>query len=140
MTPDFLRTLANVVLILHAGIAGFVVLGLLLVLLGNWRGWPWVNWWWFRLAHLAAIVIVVLESWAGITCPLTTLESWLRAKAGDVTHNVGFIEYWVGSLLFYSAPTWVFTVAYSVFGAAVAATWWLYPPSKGLKSAKSGSF
>ena len=35
-----------------------------------------------RLAHLAAIAVVVAESWLGLTCPLTTLESWLRARAG----------------------------------------------------------
>ena len=74
--------LADAVLVLHTGIVLFVVGGLLLVVLGNWRGWPWVNRPWFRLAHLAAITAVVAESWLGLTCPLTTLEWWLRARAG----------------------------------------------------------
>ena len=60
----------------------FVVAGLVLVVAGNLRHWPWVNHLWFRLAHLAAIAVVVAESWFGMACPLTTLEMWLRAEAG----------------------------------------------------------
>ena len=29
---------------------------------------------WFRLAHLTAIAVVVLQAWFGVICPLTTLE------------------------------------------------------------------
>ena len=47
--------LADVVLSIHFGIVAFVVGGLVLVVVGNLRGWQFVNAWWFRLAHLAAI-------------------------------------------------------------------------------------
>ena len=120
--------IADTVLVLHAAVAGFVVVGLVLVFYGNVSGWRWVNQLWFRFIHLAAIAVVMLESWAGFTCPLTTLESWLRVKAGEPTYGSGFIEYWVSAVLFYDAPSWVFTLAYSLFGMAVAAAWWLYPP------------
>jgi hypothetical protein len=121
--------LADAVLVLHAGIVLFVVGGLLLVLLGNWRGWPWVNRPWFRLAHLAAITVVVAESWLGLSCPLTTLEWWLRARAGVAPYETSFIAYWLQTLLFYAAPWWVFALAYTVFGALVAAAWWRFPPT-----------
>ena len=121
--------LADAVLVLHAGIVLFVVGGLLLVLLGNWRGWPWVNRPWFRLAHLAAITVVVAESWLGLTCPLTTLEWWLRARAGVAPYETSFIAHWLQTLLFYEAPWWVFALAYTVFGALVAAAWWRFPPT-----------
>jgi hypothetical protein len=120
--------LADAVLILHTSVAGFVVVGLPLVVYGNVKGWHWVNQLGLRLTHLAAIAVVVLESWVGLACPLTTLESWLRIQAGQNGNDSGFIEYWVGALLFYNAPSWTFTLAYSLFGIAVAATWWLYPP------------
>ena len=96
--------LADAVLVLHTGIVLFVVGGLLLVVLGNWRGWPWVNRPWFRLAHLAAITVVVAESWLGLTCPLTTLEWWLRARAGVAPYESSFIAHWLQTLLFYAAP------------------------------------
>jgi hypothetical protein len=114
----------------HVGIAVFVVGGLLLVVLGNALQWRWVNNLWFRLAHLLAIGVVIAESWLGWVCPLTTLEMWLRSRAGVATYGGGFIEHWFRRLLFYEAPPWVFTVAYSAFGAAVLATWWSWPPRR----------
>jgi hypothetical protein len=123
------QVLANGVLVLHLGIVLFVIAGLVLVVAGNLRGWRWVNHLWFRLAHLAAIGVVAAESWAGITCPLTTLEMWLRARAGATSYSGGFVEYWLERLLYYDAPPWVFTLGYSLFGMLVAATWWYFPPA-----------
>ena len=126
-----LQVAADVVLVLHFCIAAFVVLGLLLVWAGHGLGWHWVDGWWFRLAHAAAIAVVVAESWLGIVCPLTTLESWLRVKASAAPYTRGFVVDWVQRLLFYDAPEWVFTTAYSLFGLLVALTWWFFPPGAG---------
>ncbi len=122
------QLLADTVLVAHVAIALFVAVGLVLVIGGNWRRWRWVNHLWFRLAHLAAIGVVVAESWLGVTCPLTTLEMWLRAKAGASTYRGNFVEHWLQALLYYDAPPWVFTLGYSVFALLVAATLWYFPP------------
>ena len=122
------RLLADAVLLLHFGIVLFVIGGLLLVLAGNLRGWRWVNGLGFRLAHLAAIGVVVVQAWLGQACPLTTLESWLRLQAGDAAYAASFVEHWVQRLLYYEAPAWVFTLVYTLFGACVLAAWWLFPP------------
>ena len=122
------QLLADTVLALHIGIVLFVVGGLVAILAGQvWR-WRWVDRLWFRLAHLGAIGFVVLESWFGIVCPLTTLEMFLRGRTQGATYDGGFVEHWLQRVLYFDAPGWVFTVAYSVFGAAVAVTWWLFPP------------
>lgn len=126
--PSFSMLLANAVLFVHVGIAGFVVAGLLLVIVGNLKRWDWVNNAWFRVAHLAAIGIVVAESWLGFVCPLTTLEMWLRSRAGEASYGGGFVEHWLQQLLYYSAPPWVFTMVYSVFALLVLATWRYFPP------------
>lgn len=123
-------TLANAVLMLHTAVVLFVVGGLLLVVAGNVAGWPWVNRLWFRLLHLAAIITVVAQSWLGVMCPLTTLESWLRQQDGTAAYSSSFIEHWLHQLLFYEAPSWVFTLAYSVFALLVAASWWVFPPRR----------
>ena len=123
------RFLADLVLVVHVGIAVFVVGGLALVLLGRVMHWRWVDRLWFRVAHLAAIAIVVAESLFGIVCPLTTLEMWLRARAGASTYGGGFIEHWFQRLLFHDAPPWVFAASYAAFGLAVLATWWFFPPT-----------
>ena len=124
------RLLADAVLVLHVAVVLFVVLGLLLVLFGNARGWGWVNRWSFRSLHLAAIMVVVLESWFGLTCPLTTLELWLRARAGSAIYAHGFIQHWLSVALYWNAPAWVFALAYSVFGLAVMLSWVRFPPRR----------
>jgi hypothetical protein len=122
------QALADLVLGLHVALVVFVGGGLVAVLLGNVRGWRWVNRLGFRVAHLAAIAVVAAESWLGMVCPLTTLEMWLRVQAGGAHYGGGFIEYWLGRLLYYEAPPWVFIVVYTLFGVAVAAAWWVFPP------------
>jgi len=116
------------VLLLHFGVVLFVVGGLALVVAGNRLGWAWVNSVGFRIAHLVAIGVVIAQAWLGQVCPLTTLESWLRVKAGSASYSRSFIEHWVQRVLFYEAPWWVFTLAYTVFGLLVVAAWWYFPP------------
>lgn len=124
------RLLADAVLLLHFGIVLFVIGGLVLVVVGNWRHWGWVNAPWFRLAHLATIAFVAAQAWLGQVCPLTTLESWLRVQSGAGGYGKSFVAHWVHQWLFYEAPMWVFALAYSVFGLLVAASWWVYPPAR----------
>ena len=123
---------ADAVLVLHFARVQFVIGGLGLIVVGNQSGWRWVNSLWFRLLHLVAIAIVVAEAWLGITCPSTTLEMWLRAQSGAgiaANYSESFIGHWLQRLLFYSAPPWVFVLAYTVFGALVVAVWFRFPPT-----------
>lgn len=120
--------LADAVLAFHFALVAFVVGGLVLVLVGNLRGWRWVNREGFRFAHLAAIGIVTVQAWLGATCPLTTLEMWLREQAGLGTYRESFIAHWLQQLIYYAAPLWVFTFVYTLFGLFVVATWWRFPP------------
>jgi hypothetical protein len=122
--------LANAVLALHVAIVLFVILGLVLIVLGNLLSWRWVNSLWFRVAHIATIGTVVAEAWFDVVCPLTTLEMWLREKAHVATYSGSFIEHWLQALLFWEAPPWVFATAYSLFGLAVAIVWWCFPPER----------
>ena len=121
--------LADSVLVLHILFVGFVVMGLILIIAGGLRGWQWVRNPWFRLAHLLAIAIVVLQAWLGIWCPLTLLEMHLREKAGAAVYTDSFIAHWLDALLYYDAPAWAFTLAYTLFGLLVAAAWYWVRPS-----------
>lgn len=120
--------LADAVLLLHFLFVVFVVTGLLAVVLGGWRGWGWVRNGWFRLAHLVAIGVVVAQAWLGRLCPLTILEMWLRRRAGQAAYQGGFIQHWIGELLYYSAPPWVFVMIYTVFALLVLWAWMAVPP------------
>lgn len=121
---------ADVVLAIHFAIVAFVVGGLIYILVGRWRGWRSSRSLGFRVAHLAAIAIVVAQAWLGAICPLTTLEMWLREQARQTTYSGSFIEHWLRRLVYFDAPSWVFTVAYTVFGFIVLVTWWHVPPRR----------
>ena len=119
---------ADTVLLIHALFVAFVILGLLLVLVGGLLRWPWVRNRRFRLTHLVAIGIVVLQSWFSVICPLTLWEMSLREKAGDATYPGSFVAHWLETLLYYRAPEWVFILVYTLFGALVVASWfWVRP-------------
>ncbi|MBS7456705.1 DUF2784 domain-containing protein [Coralloluteibacterium stylophorae] len=128
LSPTQAARLADAVLLLHAGIVAFAVLGQLLVVAGGLRGWRWIRSRAFRAAHLALVVFVALQAWLGRVCPLTTFEQQLRAQAGQPVHEAGLIEHWVGRLIFFEAPAWAFVVAYSAFAVVVVGSWWRWPP------------
>lgn len=119
---------ADTLLVSHVLFVAFVVFGLVLILVGGLRNWPWVRNPWFRITHLAAIAVVVLQSWAGLICPLTIWEMALRERAGQAVYGGSFISHWLDTLLYYQAPAWVFAVCYTAFGGAVVASWfWVRP-------------
>ena len=132
------QLLADGVLTLHFALVAFVVGGLVLTIVGNLRAWRWVNGLGFRLLHLAAIGVVIVQAWLGATCPLTALEMWLRAQAHASTYSGSFIAHWLQRLIYYEASSWVFTLVYSVFGLLVAATWWRFPPTTKRRGASRG--
>ena len=100
------RLLADAVLLLHFAVVVFVVGGLIAVFVGNAKNWRWVNSPAFRIAHVLAIGVVVVQSWLGQLCPLTILESWLREQAGEAAYAASFVEHWVQRVLYYEGPLW----------------------------------
>jgi hypothetical protein len=119
--------LADAIVVIHLLIVLFVVTGVPLVYLGAARHWAWVRSWRWRLLHLIAIAVIAAESLFGIVCPLTVWEDRLRGEQ----ISTGFIERGIDRILFYDAPTWMFTAAYIAFAALVAITWVAVPPTKG---------
>ena len=119
---------ADILLLMHALFVLFVICGLLLIVAGRFLSWRWIRNPWFRLTHLVCIGVVVVQSWFGVVCPLTTWEMALRRHAGEVAYDGSFIAYWLSKFLYYQLPGWVFVVAYTLFGLLVLASWyWVRP-------------
>lgn len=118
--------LADLLLVFHFLVAGFIALGLILVWIGAAAGWSWIRNPGFRTLHLAAIVFVAAETLLGYACPLTLWEDALRGGLRPET----FIGRWLQRLLYYEAPSWVFTAAYVAWAAAAALTLRLVPPRR----------
>ncbi len=122
------QTLADIILVLHLLFIAFVIFGLVLIVVGMLCRWSWVRNFFFRLIHLLAIGIVVVQAWADRFCPLTTWENRLREAAGGVPYSGTFIQHWIHKLIFYDAPQGVFILIYTVFGLLVLAAWIVSPP------------
>lgn len=124
------QLLADLVLALHSGVVIFIVLGTVLIVVGNLRGWRWVNHFWLRFVHLAGMLSVAIGTWLDTTCPLTDVERWLRIKANAETYSGSFIGHWRQQLLFYDFAPWVFVLTYTLFGLLILALWWIFPPRR----------
>lgn len=124
----FYRLAADGVVILHLAYVAFVVVGLLAILLGVACRWRWVRCFWFRVLHLAAILVVAAEGLCGMTCPLTVWERQLRTLAGQATYQGDFLVELAHRVLFWDFEPWVFTLAHVLFGLAVLLTFVLAPP------------
>jgi len=79
------RLLADAVVLFHASFVLFVVLGGLLV----------VRWRRVAVLHVPAAIWGALIEFAGLICPLTPLENYLRGRAGEAGYSGGFVEHYV---------------------------------------------
>ena len=119
MRPFF----ADLLMVIHFLWVAFMVLGLPVGLLLR---SPW-----FRWIHFAGMSLTALLALVGVFCPLTIWESALRRAAGGDAYPDTFIAYWLGRLLYYQAPGWVFALVYTAFGALVLASWYWVRPDRG---------
>ena len=122
------RILADVIVAMHALYVGFVLLGIVAILIGALLGWGWVRNFWFRTVHFLMIAVVVFEAWLEIKCPLTTWEDRLREAAGETVSEGTFIGRCLHNLIFFDVPASSLSIFYVSFGALVLATLFLVRP------------
>ncbi len=128
------QILSDLVLVIHFCFVGFIVAGIVVVWLGSVCRWSFVRSPAFRVAHLLAMGIVMVESCAGLTCPLTAWEEQLRLRAGQsAVVDQSFMQRWVGSLLFYDASEHLFTLIYAGLLLLIVLTFCLVPPRRAWK-------
>jgi hypothetical protein len=83
--------LADAVLVLHGLFIVWVLAGALLVL-------AWV--------HLPAVAWGIWIEFSHGICPLTPLEQSLRHAAGQAGYEGGFVEHYLGALIYPAGLTW----------------------------------
>jgi hypothetical protein len=120
--------LADVVVGAHVAYVSFVLLGQLAILAGLIFRWQWIRNPWFRWIHLLMMTIVGIEAAFDVTCPLTSLESDLRRKAGEIAAGDSFLGRLLHNLIFIDAPPWVITALHISFALVVIGTFVLAPP------------
>ncbi|MHC4768076.1 MAG: DUF2784 domain-containing protein [Planctomycetota bacterium] len=121
--------LADILVLVHLLLVGFIIGGQVAIVVGAVRKWSWIRNPVFRVCHVLVIVLVAANATAGILCPLTEWEYALRSRAGQVVEtDISFMGRLVRGVLFYELPTWVFTLTYVLFALVVIATLVFVPP------------
>ena len=115
--------LAELVLAVHLAVIGFNIVGLVVIPVGAWRGWPVVRIRFWRLLHLFSFAVVALQAVFGRACFLT---DWEAALTGGSRQPL--IMRWVNSVIFWPLPMWAFETLYVLVFAYVLALYWLIPP------------
>ena len=135
----FYEILADCLAAIHLGYLAYVILGQVAILIGWPLHWRWIRNPWFRVSHLAMILIVAGEAVVDYECPLTKWERNLRIHIGQIrddpergkVEEVSFVAGILRSVLYagsdesfveYLKPT------YYTFAGIVLATVFLVPP------------
>ncbi len=84
------RLAANLVLLLHFSFVVLAVFGGLGALIST--QWAWV--------HVPIVVWSSVVNLAGWTCPLTPLENRFRAAANEAGYEGGFVQHYIGSIVY----------------------------------------
>ena len=121
-----MQGLADAILLIHAFVVTFIVGGAFYIWIGAWRDWTGIRSPLFRYVHIGAMLFVAAETVMGLVCPLTLWEQELRGEYSDT----GFVADWVGRMIYYDLPGWVFSTAYVAFAGALIVTLILVPPGK----------
>jgi Protein of Unknown function (DUF2784) len=104
------NAIADLIAAAHISYFLFVVGGCAAITIG--AAWNWIRNPWFRLSHLAAVYIVVLENVFNIPCPLNTAEWQLRSSSGPAIKASSDIGGLLDQLLFHTIPGSVLTWMY----------------------------
>src|SRR4030095_11021904 len=127
--------MADFILVIHFLYLLGVVIPVPLILLGRRRGWRFMRKFWFRRIHLVMVLAGAVPVPLGRLCALTVLERRFRELSGETGPGESFISYWIGRLLYYDFPPWIFSVLYILFGFLVVFLYVRIPPSEGGKNA-----
>ena len=116
--------LADIILILHFLIVIFITVGFLLIPIGYFYDWSWTKNFKLRLFHFGLMFIVTFETLVGITCPLTSIENYLRG----INNSKSFVSFWIEKIIYWDFPTSFFIFLYFVFLGWTLLMWKIYPP------------
>ena len=116
--------LADIILILHFLVVIFITVGFLLVPIGYYYDLSWIKIFKIRLFHFGLMFLVTFETLVGITCPLTSIENYLRG----INNSKSFISFWIEKIIYWDFPTSFFMFLYFVFLGWTLLMWKIYPP------------
>lgn len=132
MSPGLAHLLADLVLVLHAGVVLFNIFWMIAVPVGAWRGWRFVRNLDWRVAHLVSLAVVAIQPLMGRYCFLTLAQDALEAQAasGGAAPAPNLIERVATAIVFWPLPPWIFVYLYVAAFVWSVALWWIVPPRR----------
>ena len=101
-----------------------MTVGFVLIPIGYHYDWSWIKNFKLRLFHFGLMFLVTFETLVGITCPLTSIENYLRG----INNSKSFISFWIEKIIYWDFPTSFFIFLYFVFLGWTLLMWKIYPP------------
>src|SRR5262245_4191484 len=100
---------ADAIVIVHLAFIMFVLFGALLLLRWRWTAW----------LHVPAFAWGAAVEFFHAECPLTPLEQWLRARAGEDGYTGGFVEHYIVPIIYPAALTPTIQLWLGIFVVAI---------------------
>jgi hypothetical protein len=129
-SPAALRIAAVAVLYFHFTVVAFNVFWLLAVPIGSWLGWRFVRNYTWRIAHIAALILVAAQAVAGRLCFLTIVQEYLQGRAGAEMGTPSLLTRIVSRAIYWPLPDWAFAPLYVVALVFAALLWRFVPPRR----------
>jgi hypothetical protein len=118
---------ANALAVVHLAYFVFVVGGVVAIVVGSRRGVTWVRNPWFRIAHIAAIYVVLVEDVTGFPCPLNVLQWGARTAATGARETTAGVGGMLDYLLYHTISPLALDIMYWSFGVLVLVLLWIVP-------------
>ncbi|HEV3448744.1 MAG TPA: DUF2784 domain-containing protein [Gemmataceae bacterium] len=120
---------ADVIVAVHVGYVGFIVIGQLAILVGLALRRRWARNPWFRSLHLAAVLLVAYEFLLEIECPFTVWERNLRALANQEVSQASFMGRCLHNLILHDPEDMrLVNIVNASIGILVVLTFAVFPP------------
>ncbi len=133
MINGMLNASANLVAAVHIGYFLFVLGGTGAIIAGLRTGWSWTRNFWFRVAHTAAVFLVLFEEITGLPCVLNLLQAALRTQSiGQAEATDGFAGV-LDFLLYRTISPFALDVFYWAMGVVVLLLLWKAPLQVGAR-------
>jgi hypothetical protein len=116
------RALADVVMVLHAALLVFFVVG-------GFLAWRWRRLIWAHLFVAAWNLSIVLLDFG---CPVTAAEKWLRRRGGEQPYADGFIQHYIAGTIYPRANLAAELVGFAMLVVSYDGLLWIrfLPPTR----------
>lgn len=127
LAPELALRVAQAILAVHVASAAFIIGGVGAIALGRRLGWRWTRDPWWRLAHVVALGIVVVQKLLGQTCFLSVWEQHFLAIAQHGEYRVPVVHAIADDVIHVPLPLSFAVTVYTAVWCLLVVLWLRLP-------------